>query len=406
MKLATWERVGQAALSGTLNLAVGQPALSLLPTEKMREAAARTIGTPDGGDGVVDPRYLLQYGAGPGNSKYLSTLAEYLSERLGHNVAPNNLFATHGNSQGLALVSRVLSSPGDTLLMEDPSYFLAHNIFKDNGLRLRPMAQHANSSRGTVDVEAVAALLEAEEEPKPKLLYLVPTANNPTGGFMPDADRSKLVSLCAQHGVSILADDVYELLSWGESHPRPLRWHAIQQGVGATVVSLGSWSKLLGPGLRLGWVEAEPDLVELLCRDGATASGGGGCPFVDGLVAQLVASGEAEAHRRLLNEALGRRAQALVDAINGELPPQLPRLAAPAGGYFLWVPLPEGADAAAFEAACSEEGVSALPGARCALDASRGARFARACFAFLEEEELAEAGRRLGRALAKVGRQG
>lgn len=397
MRRATWERVGQAALAtGTLNLAVGQPALSLLPTSLLRAATKRTLGSAE--EPGIDPRCYLQYGGGAGNVRYLQQVAEYLTQRLGYAVAPENLFASHGNSASIALASGVLSSPGDAVVMEDPSYFLAHTIFRDNGLVLRSAPHRA--SGGTIDVGAVEALLQDASGPPPKLLYLVPTANNPTGRTMPDTDRKRLVELCARHDVTILSDDVYELLAWGdeEARPRPMRWHALEQGVGATVVSLGSWSKILGPGLRLGWVEAEPSVIDALCNSGAITSGGAGCPLVDALVADLLASGGVEEHRQFVCAALSRRAAALVESINAAAG-QERVVAGTDGGYFLSVALPPGVDPAAFEAACARERVCALPGTRCVLDSSWGRTHVRVSFAFLEEDELVEAGRRLGRAI-------
>ena len=402
MRRATWERVGQAALAtGTLNLAVGQPALSLLPTALLRAAAKRTLGSAE--EAGVDPRCYLQYGGGAGNVRYLQQVAEYLTQRLGYSVAPENLFASTGNSASIALASSVLSSPGDVVAMEDPSYFLAHTIFRDNGLILRSAPHRA--SGGTIDVGAVEALLQDAPGPPPKLLYLVPTANNPTGRTMPDIDRRRLVELCARHGVTILSDDVYEHLVWGdeEARPRPMRWHALEQGAGATVVSLGSWSKLLGPGLRLGWVEAEPGVIDALCNSGAITSGGGGCPLVDALVADLLASGDVEEHRRFVCAALRRRAAALVEAINGALGDgHEPAVVGTDGGYFLSVALPAGVASAAFDAACEHQRVCALPGTRCVLDSPWGLTHVRVSFAFLEEDELVEAGRRLGRAIGEA----
>lgn len=210
LSLATWEHAEKAG--SLLNLGIGQPALSLLPTSLLQSAASNLH--------CFDGRYLLQYGSMAGSAHYLEAVALYLSEQLGYAIEPTSLFASPGNSGALALVARSLASPGDSVLMEDPSYFLAHQVFRDYALDLVPLRQRAEGV-GTVDVEHLRSSMEraaAEGRPAPKLLYCVPTGNNPTGRTMPDADRSRLIELCASAGVTVIADDVYEL----RAHCSPL----------------------------------------------------------------------------------------------------------------------------------------------------------------------------------------
>lgn len=355
--LATWEHAER--VPGVLNLAIGQPAQSLLPTAAMQQAASTLFS-------AFDPRHLLQYGSPSGSEHYLVAVADFLTAQLGHPHAPANLFATPGNSGGLSLVTRTLTRPGDFVLIEEPSYFLAHQIFRDHHLELIPVPQRADGA-ATIDLEHLSRVLSAAadgQRPAPKLLYCVPTGNNPTGRTMPDADRARLVRLCAQHAVVIVADDVYELLQWEmATAPKPLRWHAAQQHSSGTVISLGSWSKLLGPGLRLGWLEAEPELVEAFAADGEVDSGALTSPLIESLVTAMLTSGDAQAHVVALRSTLCRRASLLANAINAEQPAGTPPIvhAAPAG-YFLWVDLC-GLDGTALRDRCqTSHGVAFLPG--------------------------------------------
>ena len=418
LSLATWERA--AARPALLNLAIGQPALSLIPTAATQRAA--DLLTKE-----FDARHLLQYGSPSGSGRYLKAVADFLGDMGVSTVTPGTLFASPGNSGALSLIVRTLTRPEDVVLMEDPSYFLAHQVFRDNGVSLRPLPQHTLSgSSGTVDVDGLQGLLEQTPQaaPKPKLLYLVPTGNNPTGRSMPDKDRARLIALCAEHDIHVVADDVYETLQWlpenapgpatqGAAtsspypYPYPLRWHAQQQGVASTVISLGSWSKILGPGLRLGWIEAEAELLHALAADGEVESGSLTSPFVESLVTLMVESTEAQAHALALQAALRKRASLLARAIQDEQPLGTAPLVQPtSAGYFLWVSL-RGSDAAALRHVCEASyGVSFLPGPRCTLDGGDGAKaaagYGRVCFAFLEEDDLVEAGRRLGRAIAEA----
>ena len=205
LALATWEIAEQTP--AVLNLAIGQPALSLLPMEAVQDGAARLS--------TYDARHILQYGAPAGSGHYLSALAGFLTAQLQCAHDPSTLFATTGNSGGLALVIRTLTTPGDAVLMEEPSYFLAHKLFRDYGCTLQPVRQRMDGV-GTIDVEALGRSLETLSKATkatagtgtpasmPRLLYCIPTGNNPTGSTMPDGDRAQLVALCTQYGVTIV----------------------------------------------------------------------------------------------------------------------------------------------------------------------------------------------------------
>ena len=294
-----------------------------------------------------DRRHVLQYGSPAGSGHYLDACASFLSQEL-HNqkVDARTLFATPGNSGGLALVTRTLTRPGDRVFMEDPSYFLAHQVFRDHFLDLVPLPQRSgNEAYGTLDIDNVAKVLWKEKylstatagHPMPRLLYCVPTGNNPTGRDMPDDDRSRLIQLCAEHNVRIVSDDVYEVLQYGEepsNRPKPMRWHANQLGVPSTVISLGSWSKIIGPGLRLGWIEAEDEaLHDAFAKDGEVDSGSLTSPLVESLVTELITSGDCTEHLESLRGALGRRAKLLAGAINAEQQQQ--HCGCRVGGLFL-----------------------------------------------------------------------
>jgi DNA-binding transcriptional MocR family regulator len=160
----------------------------------------------------------------------------------------------------------------------------------------------------------------------------------------------------------------------------------------------------------MGWIEADESMIETLAADGEVVSGSFTSPLVESLIALLVESGEAQAHMTMLQGQLAKRAALLADAINGEQPAGAhPIVQTATAGYFLWVRL-QGLDAVKLRAKCElDYDVSFLPGPRCALEGSTGreaaSTFGRVCFAFLEEDALVEAGRRLGQAIAKEARR-
>ena len=185
-----------------------------------------------------------------------------------------------------------------------------------------------------------------------------------------------------------------------------MRAHALELGYESTVVSLGSCSKIMGPGLRLGWVEADRGLIAALMKNGVLNSGGAANALSDTLVAVALGNGDVDAHLAALNANLKARSTALANSINSNVPAEHGKVCAPAdGGYFIWVQLPQDLDAAVVLATAKTLGPSAavafLPGAKCALpeEMARSATCLRVSFAFLEMDELVDAGARLGKAI-------
>jgi len=202
--LSTWERAEHAASHGMLDLSVGQPAASLLSTGLLQQGlTAISADLASGGD----PRFALQYGSLTGSAGHRAALAAFLAQQRGFEVPAASLLLTRGVSHGAHLVARSICPSGCTLLMENPSYFLMHPIFRELNINLVSVPQHsageADTSR-TLDLDALEQSLDTIR-PAPKLLYLVPTGNNPTGRSMGDADRRRLVGLCAKYGTLILS---------------------------------------------------------------------------------------------------------------------------------------------------------------------------------------------------------
>jgi DNA-binding transcriptional MocR family regulator len=214
--------------------------------------------------GDYDVRDMLQYGHNYGAEKSNRALAAFLSEQYGWSVPAENLMITNGSSLGLELVCSVLASCGDEILVEDPTYFLATGILRDHGLVVRPVATGAE---GLCLASLEAAIVQ---HPRAKLLYTIPAHHNPTGTMLPAAHRERLAKLCDAHGITIISDDVYQLLSYDGSRAAP-----VMPYYSRNAVSLGTFSKILAPGLRLGWIHAAPDMIIKLCRRAFIVSGGG-----------------------------------------------------------------------------------------------------------------------------------
>lgn len=302
---------------------------------------------------------------------------------------------TAGTSSGLDMVLTALTQPGDTVFVESPTYHLAVRILQEHRLNLVPVA----SDRDGMIMERLAAQLADQKTlgKQARVLYTVPTFNNPTGASLSEPRRRELIQLAANHGFMIIEDDVYRELTYDAPAPRSL-WSSAPSG---TVVRLGSFSKSLAPGLRLGWLTAGRELVELITQNGLLDSGGGLNHFTAMAVAMFCDAGEFEVQvARLCTEYRARR-DALVAALAQNLPPDC-TFDVPAGGYFAWISLPSVLSSDALLPHAEAFGTSFLPGSRFHLDGG-GKDKLRLAFSRYSRDNLVEAAQRLGRALRARG---
>ena len=222
---------------------------------------------------------------------------------------------TAGASQALDLICTLYTQPGDVVFVEEPSYFLALRIFADHRLRVVGVPTDAEGLR-------IDALEELLRQQRPAFLYTIPTHQNPAGFTLPLARRRRLVELAQQHGFLVVADEVYHLLSYGAPPPPPLAsWAAT-----GAVLALGSFSKILAPGLRLGWLQAAPEHIHRLVTSGLLDSGGGLNPFTSGLVRVALERGWQEEHLGRLRRRLPQ-----ADRRHGRCAARLPWATRPAG---------------------------------------------------------------------------
>lgn len=260
-------------------------------------------------------------------------------------TAPDRVLVTNGAQQALSLLARAFLRPGDRVLVEAPTYPGALEVLREAAAVPRALPV------------GLAGLAAAARAHRPALAYLVPTCHNPTGAVLPDDDRRALVAAAAAAGVPLVADEVpADLLFPGQPAPRPLD--------GDGVITVGSLSKVVWGGLRVGWVRAPAAVVGRLARLRTVHDLGGDLP------AQLAA---AELLPRLDELARARAADLRRghDRLRAELARRLPGWHAPAvpGGQTLWVRLPRG-DGGSFAQAAARHGVALLPGA--GLDVTGG----------------------------------
>ena len=305
---------------GFVDLGMGNPDLDLLPLALIRQSAQTYFA---GGD-----RRPLQYGKEQGDGYFRRALAQFLTAAYGSPVDREHLFVTNGASSALALLCSLYTQPGDVVFVEEPTYFLALRIFADYRLDVVPVRMDDDG----LCLDALDRLLETYQ---PKFVYTIPTFQNPTGQTLIQTRREGLVERAQRHDFLIIADEVYHFLPYTRETPEPFALIAPQV---EQVVSVNSFSKILAPGLRLGWIQAHDAIIARLAGCGLLDSGGGMNPFVSALLRTLIESDGLSAHIARLRDEYAHRLDAMDAALQHYL--SQAEYVRPQGGFFFWVRFP------------------------------------------------------------------
>ena len=353
----------------------GAPAPEAQPLARLREAASRAWADAEGN---------LDYGELEGYRPLRELIARRMADRQ-MAVEPDQILITCGSQQGIDLVARLLLDPGDAIVVEGPTYIGAMQTFDAYEATYLVAPVHEDG----LDVAALERLLDATAA-RPKLIYTIPTYQNPTGYAMSRARRQALLALARARGILVLEDDPYGELYYGEPPEPPLR------ALDPDVIYLGTFSKTIAPGIRVGWVTAPERLMSLLlmAKEGADI-------HTDRIITRTVyhaAEGYLDAHVAELRGMYRRRRDTLLAGLHAHMPPGV-RWSEPGGGFFVWVQLPEGHDADALLPQAAERGVAFLPGSWFYPPSQRERSGLRLSFSALPPGRIEEGARRLGEAV-------
>lgn len=360
---------------GVIDLTWGHPDPSTFAGEAVAAAA----------QGMIHEHgwQTLTYGAPAGAAFVRDGIAAHLGT-VDHAVSSDRIVVTSGSSGGLDLVLSLLARPGDVVFVEQPTYFLALRILADHGLIVVGLA----SDQAGPDPEHLAEQAgRAKQQGVRTFLYLVPTFANPTGMCLPSDRSSALLETAAATGTIVIEDDVYRDTS--PTAP-PSMWSLDPD----TVIRLGSFSKSLAPGLRVGYLTASVQTTRMITNCGLLDSGGCVNHFSSMLVGELIHSG-AFAEIVQAGQARYRTRRA---TLAGALDRDLISLVEPSGGFFLWLGLPDGVtsdmavEAGRIAGVLVSNGRSFYPGAP-------AGEYVRASFSMLDEQLLSEGADRLNHAL-------
>ncbi|MEW6724015.1 MAG: PLP-dependent aminotransferase family protein [Bacillota bacterium] len=349
----------------------------LYPVEDLR----RTIRSVLRRDGIA----ALGYGDPSGYAPLRQTIASVLASQ-GLEARPENILITSGAQQGLALVSQILLRPGDTIVVESPTYARALELFRALGLRLVGVPIDEDG----MQVDHLEELLQQHH---PRLIYTIPNFHNPTGTCLSGHRRRQLVALADRYNVPILEDDFAGDLRYEGSALPALK--ALDPG--GRVIYVSTFSKMLMPGLRVGFVVAEGPVGRSLVSfkrayDLSTSA------LIQRVVEEYVTVGRYQAHLRRSRRIYRQRRDAMMQAI-GRCLPAVMAIRPPQGGFFIWLRLPGELSAERLLLLACREGVAFTPGRGFFPTGDGGENYLRLNFAAQEPSEIGEGIRRLAAAL-------
>ncbi|MEM7196244.1 MAG: PLP-dependent aminotransferase family protein, partial [Pseudomonadota bacterium] len=345
------------------------PGLDILPREILAKAADHSLSQND--------NTFLNYGYNAGDGLFHRALAGFLSGYYNYQPDPDHLFVTAGSSMALDLVCTRFTKPGDTIIVEQPTYFLAHQIFEDHGLKMIGVRMESDG----MNLNQLERLVS---EHAPKLVYTVPSFHNPTGITLSDEKRQRLAELSRHLDFIVVADEVYQLLNFSmKSLPAPMSSYS---SVG-NILSLGTFSKILAPGLRLGWIECNPEFRSRLQFTGFVDSGGSVNHFTSAIVRSAIELG-------LLQQVLDRYIaiyRQRVDTMHKSLLAREIEAVweIPDGGFFFWLNMGKGFDGRKLVETASAHDLGLISGDAFTTDGSLS-QYIRLSFAYFGDSDIEE----------------
>lgn len=331
-----------ASKPGVISFAAGLPDPTLFPLAELTAATAKLMETSG--------KAALQYGLTKGYGPLLNLLVQRMREKEGVDCGPENITVTTGSQQGLALAAMMLIDEGDVVIAENPSYLGGINACRPYG----PEFVGVDTDDDGMVMEDLERVLR--ETPRAKMIYVIPNFQNPTGKAWTLERRKRFMELVARYDVMVVEDNPYgELRFKGE--PLPCLKTMDTKG---QVIYLGSFSKILSPGLRVAWLCASPEVAQLAERlkEGLDLQ----CnEFAQMQVAQYLQDYDIEAHIRKIQAAYKARCELMLAKIEAHFPASV-QYTRPEGGMFVWLELPGGLDANALLDEALEAGVAYIPG--------------------------------------------
>ena len=371
---------------GIISFAGGFPDSAMFDVEGIRAASNAAL--------TEEPGAALQYGATEGYNPLREQLAAFMTAKGANEVAADNLIVTTGSQQALDLLGKTLISPGDKVIVEGPTFLATIQCFRLYGAELISAPIDGNGVK-TDELEKLIA------EHQPKFVYLIPTFGNPSGAMLSLARRKQVLEMAVKHNTLIVEDDPYGDLYFGDAPPPSLlNLSASVPGSRELLVHCGSLSKVLSPGLRVGWMIGPAELLAkaTMCKQFSDAHTS---TFAQATAAQYLKAGRMPATLANVRKVYAERAQAMGDALRNDLGDAI-EFVQPQGGLFVWARLTGAGgkvqDGNVLAKRAIEKGVAFVPGTPFFCANPDHATF-RLSFATADADKIREGVARLAQAL-------
>jgi 2-aminoadipate transaminase len=302
-----------------ISFAGGLPRPDLLPLAAVRQATDRVL--------VREGSTALQYSSTEGDARLRALIAERLLPRRGLRISPDQVLITSGSQQALDLLGKVFLEPGARVVLENPSYLAAIQAFS----LYEPDYLPVEMDEEGVDPAQLATVGLGQS---PSFFYAIPDFQNPTGRVYSPRRRAEVIDVLARRGMPLVEDAPYSFLNYGDD-PGPMLTAAYQE----RSLAMGTMSKVLAPGFRVGWICGPKSWIEQLRRAKQASDLCTGA-FVQRIVAELLEGLDLDAHFATLRECYRQQRDAMLAALGRHMPPGV-TWTRPAGGMFLWATLPE-----------------------------------------------------------------
>ena len=361
-----------------ISFAGGLPAPELFPVKEMKEAVDRVF--------AKHGQEAMQYGAAKGVTALRKLIQKHVKDKEDVDAELENVLVTTGSEQVLDLVGKAFVDPGDTVLVEQPTYLCALVVFKTYGANFAGVEMDEQGMKMDCLEEAL------KSHPNTKLIYTVPNFQNPTGRTMALERRKQLAELAAKYDVYVLEDNPYGEIRFAGQHVPAVKSFD-QTG---HVFYMSTFSKTLAPGFRLGWLVADEDVVNKLTVLKQSAD-----LHTDNLaqyaVVEFLQNNDLDAHVKEISDLYGKRKQLMVDGIKKYFPAGV-KYTDPEGGMFLWVEVPGVDDTVALFKECLKHNVAFVPGDPFFAGAAQPGTF-RLNYSNAQEDKITAGMKQLGAAL-------
>ena len=361
-----------------ISFAGGLPAPELFPVKEMKAAVDKVF--------EEHGQEAMQYGAAKGVTALRKVIQQHVKKKENVDSELDNVLVTTGSEQALDLVGKAFVDPGDTVLVEQPTYLCALDVFRSYGANFASVEMDEDGMK----MDALEEALNAN--PNTKLIYTVPNFQNPTGRTMTEERRKQLAELAEKYDVYVLEDNPYGEIRFAGQHVPAVK----SFDKSGHVLYMSTFSKTLAPGFRLGWLVADKNVVNKLTvlKQSADLHTDNLAQFA---VAQFFADNDVDAHVKEISALYGKRKNLMLEGIKKYFPEGV-KYTDPEGGMFLWVEVPGVDDTVELFKECLEHDVAFVPGDPFFADEVQPGAF-RLNYSNMKEDQIEVGLKRLGAAL-------